>query len=157
MKKTKIIQLLLLITTVALTFSSCTDDDYADWKILNEKWMENKVEILKRDSGYIETESGLLYKVIHQGTMRRPNSSSWVVVDYSGTLIDGTEFDSGEYSYYLSYTIDGWQEAIPKMNGGGKYIIYVPWDLAYGEDGSGDDIPPYSVLRFVVELVDSYY
>ncbi|MDO9152520.1 MAG: FKBP-type peptidyl-prolyl cis-trans isomerase [Paludibacter sp.] len=146
---------LLSIFTIILLFSntSCKDSDkYIDWKILNEKWLETH----KSEPGFIQTESGLCYKVIHQGAMRRPNSASWIVANYTGKLIDGTQFDSGTYSSYLSGAIKGWQEGILKMNGGGKYIFYIPADLGYGVDGSGTSIAPYSTLIFEVELLDSY-
>ena len=133
-------------------FSSCKDDDvYEDWRILNEKWLETH----KNDPGFVQTESGLCYKVIHQGIMRRPNTNSWIIANYSGMLIDSTEFDSGEWNYPLANAITGWQEGIPKMNGGGKYIFYVPSSLGYGEDGQGD-IAPHSTLIFEVELIHSY-
>ncbi len=153
MKKIQQISFFTFITAILLLFTSCKDDKYIDWKILNEKWLETH----KNDPGFFETESGLCYKVVHQGAMRRPNAGSWVVVKYSGKLIEGTEFDSGTYDYYLSGAIKGWQEAIVKMNGGGKYILYIPSGLGYDKDGSGSDIPPYSTLIFEVELLDSYY
>ena len=137
---------------IVLSSTSCKNDKYADWKLLNESWLEKH----KTDPGFVQTESGLCYKVIHQGVMRSPNSESVVKVNYTGTLIDSTEFDSGTYYSYLSTTIDGWQEILPKMKGGSRYIIYVPSDLGYGADGSGD-IPPYSTLIFEIELVDSFY
>ncbi len=153
MNNLKKISFLIFITFIVLLSNSCKDDKYIDWKILNEKWFDTH----KTDPGFIQTESGLCYKVIHQGAMRRPNSGSWVKVKYSGKLIDGTQFDSGTYDYYLSSTVKGWQEAIVKMNGGGKYILYIPSELGYGKDGSGKTIPPYSTLIFEVELLDSYY
>jgi len=144
---------------LTLNFSSCKDDIYADWKILNEKWLETH----KNDPGFKQTESGLCYKVIHQGVMRRPNSNSWIVANYKGSLIQNYKgkfdedklFDSGEFNLPLSNAIAGWQEGIVKMNGGGKYIFYVPASLAYGEDGLGD-IAPHSTLIFEVELLYSY-
>ena len=147
----KLLKLLIQIFTLTL-FLSCSDDHYADWKILNEKWLE----IHKNDPGFKQTESGLCYKVIHQGVMRRPSLKSWIVANYTGKLIDGTEFDTGEFNAYLTEALAGWQEGVVKMNGGGKYIFYIPADLGYGEDGSGDDIAPHSTLIFEVELLDSY-
>ena len=139
----------LLLLVIAL--SSCEEDKYADWKLLNESWLETH----KSDPGFTQTESGLCYKVIHQGYMRKPNSGSNIVVKYSGTLIDGTEFDSNdEYSTNLSGMIDGWIEGIVKMNVGGRYVFYIPASLGYDADGSGD-IPPYSTLVFDVTLIDS--
>lgn len=148
MKRITFLPFLLLLV---LAFSSCEEDKYADWKLLNESWLETH----KADSGFKPTGSGLYYKVIHQGYMRKPNSDSNIVVKYKGTLIDGTEFESkDEYSTNLSGMIDGWVEGITKMNVGGRYIFYIPASLAYDADGSGD-IPPYSVLIFDVTLIDS--
>ncbi len=149
MKRITFLPFLLLVIT--LTLASCEEDKYADWKILNQQWLE------KHTSGaeFKHTESGLSYVVIHQGEMGKPNlQSSYITANYKGWLIDGTVFDSGEYESYLYNAIAGWQEAIVKMNVGGKYIIYVPADLGYGEDGSGD-IPPHSTLIFEIELLDS--
>lgn len=159
MKNIKGLLLPLFFATILIfSFSSCEDDVYADWKILNEKWFETH----KNDPGFKQTESGLCYKVIHQGVMRRPSSSSWIRANYKGSLIQNYKgtfdednlFDSGEYYSYLSRAVPGWQEGIVKMNGGGKYIFYIPADLGYGEDGNGD-IPPHSTLIFEVELLDS--
>jgi FKBP-type peptidyl-prolyl cis-trans isomerase FklB len=148
MKRITFLPFLLLLV---ITFSACEEDKYVDWKLLNESWLETH----KSDSGFIQTESGLCYKVIHQGYMRRPNSASNIVVKYSGKLVDGTVFDSSdEYSTNLSYMIKGWIEGVSKMNVGGRYIFYIPASLAYDADGSGD-IPPYSTLIFDVTLLDS--
>lgn len=152
MKRITFLPFLLLLV---IAFSSCKEDKYADWKLLNESWLEKHKETHKSDSGFVQTESGLCYQVIHQGYMRKPNSDSNIVVKYTGTLIDGTKFDSSdEYSTNLSGMIDGWIEGITKMNVGGRYIFYIPASLAYDADGSGD-IPPYSVLIFDVTLIDS--
>lgn len=138
---------------VALLFLfSCEEDKYADWKILNEQWLQSH----KSDSGFVSTPSGLCYKVIHQGYDRRPNPYSWVSVQYKGYLIDGTLFESGMYEYYLSNAIQGWIEGITKMNGGGTYIFYIPSSLGYGKDGYGE-IPPYSTLIYEVTLLSSMY
>lgn len=150
MKRITFLPFLLLLV---LAFSSCEKDKYADWKLLNESWLEKH----KADPGFTQTESGLCYQVIHQGYMRKPNSDSNIVVKYKGTLIDGTEFDSSdefEANLASSGLIDGWIEGITKMNVGGRYIFYIPASLAYDADGSGD-IPPYSVLIFDVTLIDS--
>ena len=148
MKRITFLPFLLLLV---ITFSACEEDKYIDWKLLNESWLEKH----KSDSGFVQTESGLCYKVIHQGATRRPNSASNIVVKYTGTLVDGTEFDSSdEYSTNLSYMIDGWIEGVAKMNVGGRYIFYIPASLGYDADGSGD-IPPYSTLIFDVTLLDS--
>jgi len=144
-----------LFSTILISLfvlASCQEDQYADWKILNDSWLEKH----KTDSAFVQTESGLCYKVIHQGYLRHPTSSSKIEVKYSGKLIDGTVFDSDDdYTTYLSYMIEGWIEGIPKMQVGGRYIFYIPADLGYGSDGSGTTIPPHSVLIFDVELLGS--
>ena len=149
MKRITFLPFLLLLITLVL--GSCEEDSYADWKILNDEWLETH----KTDPGFIQTESGLCYKVIHQGEMGKPNlQDSYITANYKGTLINGTVFESGQYESYLYYAIAGWQEAIVKMNVGGKYILYIPAALGYGEDGQGD-IPPHSTLIFEIELLDS--
>jgi FKBP-type peptidyl-prolyl cis-trans isomerase len=150
----------LLILTSLLAFSACNEDEYADWKILNDKYMSDLVSKIENDTqgeydDFHVTESGICYQVIHQGIMRFPNASSVVKVNYTGTMIDGTVFDSGTYFNYLSGTIEGWQEILPKMSGGAHFKVYIPADLAYGTDGS-TVIPPYSTLIFDIYLVESF-
>jgi len=127
-----------------------------DWKIMNDNWYS----IHKSDSGFVITPSGLCYKVIHQGYQRKPNINSIIIVNYKGTLIDGSVFDSiatgTTTQIQLSTSIKGWQEGIPKMNGGGSYIFYIPSNLGYDTISTNSQIPPHSVLRFDVNLVDSY-
>jgi len=153
MKRTSIISLFTLIFILA--FSSCSkEDEYIDWKIMNEQWLANN---LKND-GIIQTASGLQYKVINQGWTgsRKPNAASAVIVTYEGKLINDSVFDAGTKTvFYLSNVIAGWTEGIKKMNDGGKYILYIPSSLAYGKDGSGVKIPPYSTLVFEVNLIGS--
>lgn len=150
MKSTFYIPFLLIALT--LGFWSCSEDEYADWKMLNDKWYEEH----KNDDGFKMTESGLCYKVIHQGYHRRPNIASTVYVKYTGRFIDGTKFEETTgTTISLSSSIKGWMEGLQMMNGGGRYIFYIPANLAYGEEGSGS-IPPHSVLIFDIELLDSY-
>lgn len=123
---------------------------------MNDNWYS----IHKSDSGFVITPSGLCYKVIHQGYQRKPNINSIIIVNYKGTLIDGSVFDSiatgTTTQIQLSTSIKGWQEGIPKMNGGGSYIFYIPSNLGYDTISTNSQIPPHSVLRFDVNLVDSY-
>lgn len=112
----------------------------------------------RNKKGVIQTDSGLQYKVIHQGEGKKPNSSDTVLVHYRGTLTDGKEFDSSykrgqPVSFKVSGVIKGWQEILPMMNAGSKWQIYVPPHLGYGERGAGADIPPNSALIFDVELL----
>lgn len=139
-----------VLLTLTFVLSSCDEDKYLEWKYLNESWLEQH----KSDSGFVQTESGLCYKVIHQGATRRPNSSSIIYVKYKGSLITGEVFEDTEddvVSFQLSNLMSGWIEGITKMNVGGRYIFYIPYELAYGEDGSGS-IPPYSTLIFDITL-----
>lgn len=140
----------LLVLMMTVLFSACNENDYADWKILNEEWLENH----KNDEGFIQTESGLCYKIIHEGDIRYPNPGSYVEVKYSLQLIDGKVLENGTYARYLSGAIKGWQEGLRKIKGGGRCILYVPASLGYGEDGNST-VPPHSVLIFDVTLVRS--
>jgi FKBP-type peptidyl-prolyl cis-trans isomerases 1 len=113
----------------------------------------------KTKSGVITTESGLQYKVITEGTGAKPTVSDRVRVHYTGTLLDGTEFDSslgrGEPSEFgVTQVIRGWTEGLQIMPVGSKYIFWIPSDLAYGERGAGADIKPNSTLKFEVELLE---
>jgi FKBP-type peptidyl-prolyl cis-trans isomerase FklB len=103
--------------------------------------------------------SGLQYVVLTPGKGNSPKSSDVVTVNYRGTLIDGTEFDSsysrGEPTTFpLNELIPGWQEALLKMQPGAKWKIFVPPNLAYGEKGAGNTIQPNSALVFEIELIN---
>ena len=149
MKRITFLPFLLLVITLML--ASCEEDKYADWKILNQQWIEKH----KDDVGFNQTESGLCYKVIHQGEMGKPDVNSVITVKYKGTLIDGTVFDKNDnFTQSLASLVSGWVEGVRKMNVGGKYIFYIPSDLGYGDEAYGD-IPPHSTLIFEIELLDS--
>ncbi|ALQ08267.1 MULTISPECIES: FKBP-type peptidyl-prolyl cis-trans isomerase [Pseudoalteromonas] len=103
------------------------------------------------------TESGLQYEVLATGEGEKPTAESTVRVDYHGTLINGTVFDSsyerGEPAEFpVGGVIKGWTEALQMMPVGTKWRIYVPHELAYGERGAGAAIAPFSTLVFDVEL-----
>ena len=136
--------------------SACQENMYMDWKLLNDNWYS----VHKSDSGFITTPSGLCYKVIHQGVQRFPNVNSVVLVSYKGTLIDGSVFDStatgATTQISLSSAIQGWKEGITKMQNGGNYIFYVPSKIGYDTASTNAAIPPHSVLKFNVHLIDSY-
>ena len=113
----------------------------------------------KTKEGVITTESGLQYQVITEGTGVKPTAEDRVKVHYTGTLLDGTKFDSsvdrGEPAEFgVSQVIKGWTEGLQIMPAGSKYIFWIPSELAYGERGAGQDIKPNSVLKFEVELLE---
>lgn len=113
----------------------------------------------KGREGVQMTESGLQYEVLTEGTGATPESSDRVRVHYHGTLIDGTVFDSsvdrGQPAVFgVDQVIPGWTEALQLMPVGSKWKIYLPSELAYGEQGAGADIGPNSTLIFEVELLE---
>lgn len=111
-----------------------------------------------KESGVKKTASGLLYKVEKEGTGPAPVDSDTVVVNYKGTLVNGTEFDNsykrGEpLTFRLDGVIPGWTEGLKHVKKGGKIELVIPPDLAYGQNGV-PGIPPNSTLVFQVELLD---
>ncbi|MDJ0956224.1 MAG: FKBP-type peptidyl-prolyl cis-trans isomerase [Arenicellales bacterium] len=107
--------------------------------------------------GVIQTDSGLQYEIIEEGTGEKPALTDTVVVHYRGTLIDGTEFDSSyrrntPATFQVNGVIQGWQEGLQLMPAGSKWKLYVPSHLAYGEQGAGGSIGPNETLIFEVEL-----
>lgn len=112
----------------------------------------------KTKEGVKTLESGLQYKVLTEGHGAKPDSDDEVTVHYTGKTVDGKVFDSsverGEpVTFAVNQVIPGWQEALPMMSEGSKWEIYVPSDLAYGERGAGQVIPPNSTLIFEIELL----
>jgi FKBP-type peptidyl-prolyl cis-trans isomerase FklB len=112
----------------------------------------------KKKDGVKTTASGLQYKVLKEGSGASPKESDSVVTNYKGTLIDGTEFDSsakhgGPATFPVNSVIKGWVEALQLMKPGGKFQIFVPANLAYGEQARSAEIGPNSTLIFELELV----
>lgn len=109
--------------------------------------------------GVKTTKSGLQYKVIKEGTGKTPKATDTVKTHYTGTLIDGTKFDSsvdrGEPAEFgVTQVIPGWTEALQLMKVGSKWQLVIPSDLAYGPDGGQGRMPPNAVLVFDIELLD---
>jgi FKBP-type peptidyl-prolyl cis-trans isomerase len=104
----------------------------------------------------LTTASGLQYEVLTEGDGEKPGPQDTVLVHYEGKLIDGTVFDSSydqeQAEIPLDRVIQGWAEGIQLMGVGSKYKFYIPSNLAYGANGAGQVIPPYSTLIFTVEL-----
>lgn len=117
----------------------------------NEAYLEKKA----KEEDVVKTASGLLYKVVKLGNGGpKPTESSTVEVRYHGELIDGTVFDGSTtpVSLNLGGVIPGWTEGLQLMSVGDKYTFYIPYNLAYGEQGYSS-IKPYATLVFDVELV----
>ena len=112
----------------------------------------------KKRGNIITLDSGLQYEILKDGNGKTPSMNDQVKCHYEGTLIDGTLFDSsikrGEPAIFgVNQVIAGWTEALQLMKEGAKWRLYIPFNLAYGEQGAGESIPPYSTLVFEVELI----
>ena len=113
----------------------------------------------KAKPGVVTLPSGLQYKILKEGTGPKPTATDTVECNYTGTLINGTEFDSsakhgGPAKFPVNGVIKGWTEALQLMPVGSKWQLFIPSDLAYGERGTPDgSIGPNSTLVFEVELV----
>src|SRR5947209_16006695 len=114
----------------------------------------------KKKPGVKTTASGLEYKVIKEGTGPTPKPTDMVTVNYRGTLIDGTEFDSSykrgqPATFPVNGVIKGWTEALQLMKVGSKYQLWIPSNLAYGERSVSPELGPNATLIFEVELMDA--
>lgn len=148
-------------TTMEVVKEKATAERYAENKAAGEKFLaENKTK-----EGVVTTESGLQYKVITEGKGAVPTKESRVKVNYKGTLVDGTEFDSSykhkdkdgnpqPATFRVDQVVKGWTEALTMMPVGSKWELYIPYDLAYGTRETGALIKPYSALIFEVELLE---
>jgi FKBP-type peptidyl-prolyl cis-trans isomerase FklB len=127
---------------------------YAENIAVNEKFLSDN----KAKEGVKVTPSGLQYRIITEGKGEIPADTSKVKINYRGTLIDGTEFNSSyknnkPASFRVNQLIKGWTEALKMMPTGSKWEIYVPQEIAYGSAEQGN-IPPYSTLIFEMELLE---
>ena len=141
-------------TMMEVIKEKANEKQFADNKAEGVKFLEEN----KGKEGVKTTPSGLQYKVLVEGKGAIPADTSKVKVNYKGTLVDGTEFDSS-YSrnepttFVANQVIKGWTEALTMMPVGSKWMLYIPEELAYGSRNMGK-IKPYSTLIFEVELVD---
>jgi FKBP-type peptidyl-prolyl cis-trans isomerase FklB len=124
----------------------------------NKKEGEAFLNENKKKEGIKTLPSGLQYKVIKEGTGKKPKLTDTVTAHYRGTLIDGTEFDTSykrgqPANFQVSGVIPGWTEALQLMGEGAKWQLFVPSNLAYGERGAGAVIGPNATLIFEVELI----
>ena len=151
----------------ALLLTGCRQNNWADWKVQNEVWLENN----KSQSGVKVTDSGLQYKVIADPTPQdaRPNSTSTVVCDYSVKLINGCHIYAGDSDTLdLNSTIPGFTEGCHLIHNNGDIELYIPAYLGYdytkyqsgqyydaegyGTEGTQSYIPPYSTLIYSIHI-----
>jgi FKBP-type peptidyl-prolyl cis-trans isomerase FklB len=124
----------------------------------NKKEGEAFLEANKKKDGVITLPSGLQYKILKEGNGAKPTATQTVKCNYRGTLIDGKEFDSsykrGEPTEFpVGQVIKGWTEALQLMPVGSKWQLFIPSNLAYGENGGGQMIGPNATLIFDIELI----
>lgn len=160
---------ILFFFSVILLLSSC-QQKFETWQNLNEAWLENhKSELGKGpyvDSTFIMS-TGTQCEVYFKGFGPKPHSgydltgsnpNSYVLLKYTGELIDGTEFGNSDSTWmYVVSMVNGMQNAICQMHEGAHFKVYIPWDQGYGSDGLTDSysnftVPPYSTLIFDVEI-----
>ena len=132
-------------------FQKLSEQAYAKMKEEGEAFLAAN----SKKEGVVTLPSGLQYEVLVEGN---GTAADRVQCHYEGTLIDGTLFDSsvkrGEPAVFgVTQVIPGWVEALQLMKEGAKWRLYIPYQMAYGEHGAGEMIPPYSALIFEVELI----
>ena len=159
--------ILVLIPLSLFLCPSCKQNNWADWKVENELWLQNN----KSQDGVKLTSTGLQYKIIADPTPQdaRPNSTSTIVCDYTVKLINGCKIDGGNYvSLTLSNTIPGFAEGCHLIHNNGDIELYIPAYLGYdyekyrtndyynaegnGTEGTQSYIPPYSVLIYEIHI-----
>lgn len=119
---------------------------------------ENFLSENGKKEGVVVLPSGLQYQVLREGNGNKPSATDQVECHYEGTLINGQVFDSSykrgqTATFGLNQVIKGWTEGLQLMQEGAKYRFFIPYHLAYGAQGAGQNIPPYATLIFDVELV----
>lgn len=124
----------------------------------NKKDGQDFLDENKKKQGVVTLASGLQYQILQSGNGEMPKLTDKVKCNYIGTLINGTEFDNsykrGEPAVFpLNGVIKGWTEALQLMKVGDKWRLFIPSDLAYGDQGAGQQIPPGATLIFEVELL----
>ncbi|SNR30422.1 FKBP-type peptidyl-prolyl cis-trans isomerase FklB [Lutibacter agarilyticus] len=131
-------------------------EEFGDVKLEGEKFLEKN----KDEANVVTTESGLQYIVLKEGSGDKPLATSKVKVHYTGTLLDGTVFDSSvergtPSEFMVNRVIKGWTEGLQLMPVGSKYKFFIPQDIAYGAfPRQGGKIRPFDALIFEVELIE---
>ncbi len=165
-------QKLYILLAIGAMLMGCKENKWMDWKAQNDLWLEQNRETYKNDTNFFELSDGLQYRIIADpgkgNGETSPRSTSTVVCDYEGFLINGYKFDGGTASFSMSSVVSGFAEGLYKIHQHGDIEIYVPYSLGYDEDkissgktgsaeGSGTEgtssyIPPYSVLIFKIHV-----
>ena len=139
---------------ISSAFKTASAKKFAPLIAEGKTFLENN----KKQAGVQVTPSGLQYLMLTKGTGTAPKATDTVTVHYKGSLLNGKQFDSSydrnePLSLPLNGVIAGWTEGVQLMQTGAKYKFFIPYNLAYGERGAGQDIPPYSTLIFEIELL----
>lgn len=146
----------------ASTIAAATEIAQAAEDLMPEDEMtaEDMTEEASSESEMVTTESGLQYEEIVEGTGAMPQAGQRVTVHYTGTLEDGTKFDSSRdrgrpfsFTIGVGQVIKGWDEGVSSMRVGGQRKLVIPPELGYGARGAGGVIPPNATLLFDVELL----
>lgn len=140
--------------------SNNSNSENADLASTNLAESNAFLEANKKKAGVVTLPSGLQYKILQEGTGKTPSPTGYVTVNYQGTLPNGTVFDSSyatkePVTFGVNAVIPGWQEVLPLMKTGSKWMVFVPPQLAYGQRGVGQLIGPNQALIFEIELVDT--
>jgi FKBP-type peptidyl-prolyl cis-trans isomerase FkpA len=151
-------QILLASLLCAISLTACKTEDKKPCPPVEKKALLTETEevaaYLKGAGITTATQDpmGYFYTIEKPGSEKKPHACSEVVIDYVGTLTNGTEFDKGaDVSFPLDRLILGWQMGMPKIGEGGAITLYLPPSLAYGDEASGE-IPSHSILIFKIEL-----
>lgn len=154
-KKLRLISTAVALLTL-LTFHSCKTDDFLDWKARNQMILEQ----IQKEPSFSTSASGLVFRILDDQfeSEAKPNDNSLIRCDRcDGWLVNGYQFQEGEIYSYLSQLVAGCQEGLKMIHTHGTIELYVPYELAYGEEGFGTKgtpsfIPPYSTLHFIIHL-----
>ena len=147
---------------IRATFEAYQAKQMEEYNAIAEKNKKAGEEFLaknKKEKGVVTLESGLQYRIIKEGSGKKPLITDTVTVNYRGALINGKEFDSSYQrgtpaTFSVNGIIKGWQEALPLMKEGAKWQVFIPSELAYGpQGGPGGGIGPNETLIFDIELI----
>lgn len=150
----------VLVLGMALMTSSCNKDNGCNGKSVESEDAVMKAFMQANGINGTRHSRGFYYEILSPGSSTKPLQASLIYCTYKGTLLDGKVFDEqanpGNTGFRLNATIEGWQLGIPLIGKGGRIKLVLPSSLAYGCEGSGEDIPANSPLYFEVSLVDFF-